>query len=113
MGSWAISEQRIQLGPNRFRVPDVCITVGKPAETVLTTPPLIGVEILSPPDTLSRVAEWVQGYLEFGVPHVWVVDPVRREAYVCASDGFRHVDALETRVPHLMLPLTELFADLD
>lgn len=112
-GLWAISEQRIQLGPHRFRIPDVCITVGKPAETVLTAPPLIVVEILSPSDTLSRVAERVEDYLEFGVPHVWVVDPLRREAYVCASDGFRRVDALEVTEPHLVLPLTELFADLD
>lgn len=112
-GLWAISEQRIQLGTNRYRIPDVCVTLGRPAETVLTSPPLIVVEILSPTDTLSRVAERVEDYLAFGVPHVWVVDPARREAYECAPDGFRRVDALETKEPHLVLPLSELFADLD
>jgi hypothetical protein len=112
-GLWAISEQRVKLGPNRYRIPDVCVTLGRPTETVLTSRPLIVVEILSPTDTLSRVAELVEDHLAFGVPHVWVVDPLRREAYECGPNGLLRVDALEVKEHHLALPLSELFAELD
>src|SRR5438270_10293800 len=39
-GIAAIPEWRVQVGPTRFRVPDVVVTRGKPEEQILTKPPL-------------------------------------------------------------------------
>src|SRR5579884_776773 len=48
-------EQRVQVSPTRFRVPDVCVTIGEPEENIFTAPPLICIEILSPEDRLTRL----------------------------------------------------------
>lgn len=39
-------EQRVQVRATRFRIPDVCVTVGEPDEPVFTTPPLICIETI-------------------------------------------------------------------
>ena len=44
--------------------------------------PTIAVEILSPSDQHEEVAEKVQEYLDVGVPHVWVIDPIFRTVVV-------------------------------
>src|ERR1051325_3552842 len=45
---WAIQEQRVQVSSTRFRIPDICVTLGEPAEQIFTHPPFICIEILSP-----------------------------------------------------------------
>src|SRR5882757_6730199 len=47
-------EWRFQTKPTRFRIPDVVVTRGKPDEQILTKPPLLCIEILSPEDRVSR-----------------------------------------------------------
>jgi Uma2 family endonuclease len=50
-GSHVFPEQRVQVKPRRFRVPDVCVVVGaEPQEQILTQPPLLCIEILSKDD---------------------------------------------------------------
>src|SRR6516165_8531047 len=49
-------EQRIQVRATRFRVPDVTVLDrAQPVEQILTHPPLIVIEILSPQDTWPRM----------------------------------------------------------
>src|ERR1700722_19915393 len=44
---WALTEQRVQVKPNRFRIPDVCVLrEDAPYEQIVTAPPLICMEIL-------------------------------------------------------------------
>src|SRR5436853_513102 len=53
-----LPEQRIQISPSRFRVPDICIvSLDLPVEQVLTRAPLACIEILSPEDTLRRMQD--------------------------------------------------------
>jgi Uma2 family endonuclease len=113
---WGISvipELRVQVKPTRFRVPDVCVVLGgKPAEQILTKPPFLCIEILSPEDRMSRVEERIDDYLAMGVPYVWVLDPATRRAYVAtAADGLREVKSgvLKTGNPALEVPLAEIF----
>src|SRR5215468_8783215 len=48
-GVWAAVEQRVQVSPTKFRVPDVCVVLGgKPKEKILHTPPFVCIEVLSP-----------------------------------------------------------------
>ena len=84
-------EQRMKLGPSRFRVPDICaMRRAAPREQVITSPPLICIEILSPEDSLQRMRQRTDEYLDFGTKHVWIIDPGLRKGYVC-SHGRRFV----------------------
>jgi Uma2 family endonuclease len=38
--AYAIPEQRVQVKPGRFRVPDLCVLLGPTEENILTTPRL-------------------------------------------------------------------------
>jgi len=102
-------EQRVQVSPTRFRVPDVCVTIGEPAENIFTAPPLICIEILSPEDRLARLQEKIDDYLNFGVRHVWVIDPATQRPYACDRAGMHLVTELATSDPELRIPLNELF----
>jgi Uma2 family endonuclease len=71
----ASTEQRVQVAPARFRIPDVCVSAAAVPEQTFHTPPLICIEILSKDDRLSEMRERVEDYLNFGVPYVWILDP--------------------------------------
>ncbi len=109
--SFAIVEQRVQVRPGNFRIPDVCVILGSTDEQVLTTPPFLCVEILSPEDRMSRVQERIDDYFAMGVAHVWVVDPARRCAFVATAKGDLHrvTDVLRTADPIFEVPLSEIF----
>ena len=107
IGVWA--EQRVQVRPTRFRVPDVCVTLGTPDEQIFTEPPFICIEILSPEDRPPRLLHRVNDYLQMGVPYVWVLDPQTREAWIWTADGMRQVTELRTENPEILVPLSELF----
>ena len=104
-------EQRVQVSPNRFRIPDVSVTLDDPGTDIFHTPPLIVIEILSKDDSLSLLQEKIDDYLAFGVTNVWVIDPRVRIAYVCEPSVIRKVtgDAFEIAEPSTRLPLAELF----
>ena len=68
-------EQRVQVSASRYRVPDICVTVGEPDEQIFTTPPFLCIEILSPEDQMGRVLVKIADYLDFGVRFVWLIDP--------------------------------------
>jgi Uma2 family endonuclease len=111
-GVIAVVEQRVQVRTNRFRIPDVCVVLCDPGERILTKPPFICIEILSPEDRMIRVRARVKDYLQMGVRYVWVLDPQTRIAY-CATEveGLREIKSgiLVTENPALEVPLSELF----
>jgi len=103
-------EQRVQVKPTRFRVPDICIVAGpEPEEQILTNPPLACIEILSKNDRWSEVQETVHDYLSFGVRHVWIIDPRSRKAYLCAAEGMHEVVELRAADPDFVVPLAAVF----
>jgi Uma2 family endonuclease len=66
-----LPEQRIQVAPGRYRVPDICVMDRElPIEPVFTRPPLLCIEILSKDDTLRGMQERVDDYFHFGVRDV-------------------------------------------
>jgi len=107
-----VPEQRVQVTPTRFRVPDVIVVAGsEPQEQILTSPPFLCIEILSREDRMSEMQERIDDYLRFGVPYVWVLDPRLKRAFAYTSTGFSQTgQALQTGNPALSLPLTELFS---
>jgi Uma2 family endonuclease len=73
------SNTRMRLAPDLYRIPDVAVFAGtEPDEDVPSRPPLLVVEIISPDDRYSEVLEKLAEYRQWGVSHIWVVDPDRR-----------------------------------
>jgi len=111
-GIRVVPEQRVQVSPTRFRIPDVCVVLGSdPVEQIFRTPPFVCIEILSPEDRLTKTRERVDDYLRFGVPYVWLLDPRSRKAYRCTGEGFLEVKELRTSNPEMVVPLEALFED--
>jgi Uma2 family endonuclease len=110
-GTYAIVEQRIRVQPGRYRVPDVCVVLGGTDEEILSVPPFLCIEILSPDDRMSRVWERLHDYFEMGVQNVWVIDPETQVAHIASPIGdlLRVTNALRTADPVLEVPLSEIF----
>jgi Uma2 family endonuclease len=114
-GIHAFVEQRVQVSPTRFRIPDVCVTIGaKPTEQIFRTPPFLAIEILSKKDRKRDILERVADYLAFGVRYVWVIDPRSREGWVHTTAGVERVKdgILRTQDPALEMSLPAIFAAL-
>ncbi len=111
-----LPEQRVQVSPTRFRIPDVALLPASYSkEPIVRVPPLVCIEVLSPEDRMGRIRDRCNDYLNFGVPHVWVFDPVLREAFVCDAKGFHAPEGETLAVPGtpIYLPLRQIFAELD
>ena len=109
---WSGVEVRVQVKRTRFRVPDVCLTLSRPEGRIITSPPFLVVEVLSPDDRVDYVEEKITDYLEFGVKYVWVVNPRTRHGYIQTSEGSREAKdgVLRTHDPEIELPLSEMFS---
>jgi len=110
-GIAAMPEWRVQTRPSRFRIPDVTVVKGKPDEKILTKPPLLCIEILSPDDRLSRVNSRIKEYLDFGVPAVWLVDPEEKKVWIYRQTGMEEASGKTLRLEgtELEFPLNEIF----
>src|SRR5665213_3927362 len=64
-GVRVVVETRIRTSPTRFRIPDVCVlSAALERERIITHPPLLCVEVLSPRDTLKAMRKRVQDFLD-------------------------------------------------
>ncbi|HWZ45035.1 MAG TPA: Uma2 family endonuclease [Candidatus Saccharimonadales bacterium] len=106
-----LPEQRIQISPARFRVPDVClVSLDQPVEQVLTKAPLACIEILSPEDTLRRMRERVEDYQSLGVKNIWILDPATRKGVNCRPAGWLDATEFAIEGTPIRLVLSEVFA---
>jgi Uma2 family endonuclease len=115
-GVQAVTEVRTRVGPTRFRIPDISVLrKGSPKERIISHPPLIAIEILSPEDRPGRIQQRIDDYLAFGIENIWIIDPERRTAQVATKDGLHLVETGELTIPGtpIRVVLSELFAELD
>jgi Uma2 family endonuclease len=115
-GVRAVTDVRVQVSHSHFRVPDLSVLrADAPKEQIITHPPLIVIEILSPEDRLNRLQECIDDYLVFGVENIWILDPERRIARTATKDGLHIVQTGVLNVPGtpIIVMLSELFAELD
>ena len=111
-----IMEQRVQVAETRFRIPDVTVLrADQTCEPIITKPPLILIEVLSKDDSLRSMRERVDDYLNFGVMHVWILDPASKRVYVCSQTGFQEPEQGTLVVPStpIRLVLSELFDQIE
>jgi Uma2 family endonuclease len=111
LGLHLFPEQRIQVTSTRFRVPDLCVTIGEPEEQIFTTAPFLCIEVLSPEDRMSRVLVKIADYLGMGVRFVWLIDSRKRKATIYTATESSPVEdgILRTQNPDLLVPLADLF----
>jgi len=112
----AIPEERVQVAPTRYRIADVClVSYDAPDELILTTPPVLCIEVLSRRDTVTETIDRAEDYLRMGVPAVWIVDPWKRRAYTVTGDGTlqRQTELLTVPGTPIQVPIPEIFAELD
>lgn len=110
-GIIVVPEQRVQVKARRFRVPDITVIAGGvPVGPIVTQPPFLCIEILSPSDRLTEMQERIDDYLSFGVSYVWLINPRTRQAYVYTSGAIREVrdGVLTTDNPNIRVVLDEL-----
>jgi Uma2 family endonuclease len=115
-GVFGLTEQRVQIAARKFLVPDLCVLrVGSPRERILTSPPLIAIDIMSPEDTIRRLSAKAIEYLDFGIEHVWVVDPSARVAYRGTHSGLQLISSGEMTIfgTPILIEITGLFERLD
>jgi Uma2 family endonuclease len=111
-GLFALQEWRLRIDERHYRIPDLAILIGpEPDEAMLSTPPFVCVEILSPEDRMSWMQKKIADYLAFGVRYVWVLDPKAQQAFSYTSEGMRQIQDgfLRTAGPVIEIPLAEIF----
>lgn len=109
-GLLAATEVRVRIRSGKYRIPDVLVTVGNPGEQVLTKPPALCIEVLSPEDRPSRVNARVREYLDFGVPVIWVVDPIEKTIWIYRPHGMEQAaDPIKLDGTSIEVPFSEIF----
>jgi Uma2 family endonuclease len=107
------TEWRTQVSGTRVRIPDLILVRPEPQPDVLTSPPVLIVEILSPDDTYSDTQTRANDYLHMGVQTIWIIDPATRTARVCSGPSWVEATRLEVAGTPIFVELAPLFAALD
>jgi Uma2 family endonuclease len=107
-----VPEQRVQVKPTRFRIPDISVVLEEsPVEAIFRQPPFLCIEILSKDDSFNSVIDRLDDYVAMGVPNIWMIEPHTRRGYRYTSDGLLEAKdgILRTSNPDLAVPLNALF----
>jgi Uma2 family endonuclease len=107
------TEQRMQVSPTRIRIPDLVILRPGTQMDVLSAPPLLVVEILSPEDSYSSLQERCQDYLAMGVETIWIIDPKTLSGRMCLESGWVAAERLEVADTPIYVDLSQLFSQLN
>jgi Uma2 family endonuclease len=102
---------RVQVKARRFRVPDITVLAGpRPTTGIITEPPFLCIELLSPSDRVVEMQDRIRDYLDFGVRYVWLIDPKTGLTYVHTANSVQEVKdgILTTKDPDIRVALSEL-----
>lgn len=88
-GLMPFTETRLQVAPNRVRIPDVALCeLPQKKQQTFTAPPWLCIEIMSPEDTMAGLQERIDEYLALGVLNNWVIDPWKHRGWVVSETGW-------------------------
>jgi Uma2 family endonuclease len=108
-----ITEPRLQIESDLYRVADVAVYQGpRPEGRYGTTPPYIGIEIVSPDDRYNDLTERLEDYRRWGVPHIWLVDPQRKRLSEYTEAGLLQHASLKLPEFDFEISSQELFKDV-
>lgn len=82
-----------------------------PAGRVVTEPPFLVIEVLSPDDRMKRMEEKIDDYIRFGIRFIWVIDPKTGKGHVYNADRRIPVEdgIFWTEDPRIELSFHDLF----
>ena len=109
------SELTCRLSDGRYLVPDLGIQRKDSIQDPYPTEPIhLCVEILSPEDRFSEVIAKGEEYHAWGVPMVWIIDPVNRLAWEFSPNRPLHEvpPGGSLTAPEIAIPLADIFAAL-
>ena len=107
-------ELRVRVAANNFRIPDVLLKrIDTPFELIVTTPPLLCIEVLSPDDRMRDIVEKMEDYFRMGVPAVWVIDPRRRTAMMSTGGALEQVEVLTVPGTEIALSMAQIVREID
>jgi len=114
---WIVApEVTLKLVPDAAPVPDLIASRERLQLPYPTKPVGICIEILSPDDRLKNTIEKGKHYLAWGVPHVWIVEPQSRTAWMMTREHpegvWVHPDG-NLLAEDTGISLSELFAEVD
>jgi Uma2 family endonuclease len=113
--SWNIigaMSQRVQVSPERIRIPDLVLLRPGTQQEVLTEPPLLVIENLSPDDTYSDLEERCQDYRAMGVDTIWIINPKARTGRISSGPIWQAAERLELPGSPIHVHLPTLFAQI-
>jgi Uma2 family endonuclease len=108
-----VTGQRVRVSATRVRIPDVALLPPGNHPDVITDPPILVVEILSPDDTYSDTEDRARDYLAMGVPAVWILDPYTRTGRMCIGPTWTGAETLTVPNTPIHLELADLYLRLD
>ena len=111
-GVQVVTEQRVQVSPTRVRIPDVALLTLGAQPDVISDPPLLVIEILSPDDSYSDTQARAQDYRAMGVETVWIIDPTTRTGRMCSGTEWVEASRLEIKRTPLYVNLPDIFSQL-
>jgi Uma2 family endonuclease len=94
-------------------VPDLVVLKAGPQPDILTEPPLLVIEILSPDDTYSDTQERAQDYRDMGVQTVWIIDPKTRTGRMCSGAEWTEAKRMVVSGTPLYVELDEIFGQIN
>jgi Uma2 family endonuclease len=107
------SQQRMWVSQTRIRIPDLVVLSPGQYPDILTDPPLLVIEILSPDDSYSDLQERCQDYWQMGVKTVWIVDSKTRSGRMCSGADWVGAERLVVEGTPIYLQLPGLFAQIE
>jgi Uma2 family endonuclease len=106
-------ELRMRLQPGIYRIPDISVFAGEDTgQNVPSSPPLLVIEILSPDDRHHDLMQKLDEYCVWGVPNIWVVDPLAKRLAAYSAVGLQYVSSLSLEEYPFELTPSALFNDL-
>ncbi len=88
------TELSVRIRDQEILIPDVCaVAIDDPGPTVVSTPALLCVEVLSPSDRFNYTLRKCEDYVRWGVPACWILDPVAKRAWVFNATGLQAIPA--------------------
>ena len=111
-GLYACVETRMKIAEDVYRLPDVGVFASPTSQQVPDQPLLVAIEILSHDDRHLDLMQKLEEYRQWGVPHIWVVNPLTKGFAVYTEFGLQNVSSLSLPGYPLELTPAELFANL-
>ena len=104
-----VTEMRLRISEERIRVADVAAFKDvEPTELIPSTPPFIVIEVVSRDDRYVDILSKLEEYRQWGVPHVWLVDPWLRKLNVFTR-RLEEVETLEIPEHSIKIAAGDLF----